>query len=222
MIGLNSISYPVDAPDAPDARVVADGWFPPVTLDRVRTLTQLGRDTTETQLTSAIEGAMLTVFRQVVAWRKTHVLAGAADVAAVTDQMLNDRNQAEVLWERAVAHHAHADLSSGDLAMSATDSGMNSTPGRKPPPMKPGGRAMRPSRTCCRSAPTSRCSATVSGCCNHAHRAAKRTALHALPTLRAHPSRSCWPISTRSLHAPVQGRTFAGLWHREVVSGRAR
>jgi hypothetical protein len=131
MIGLNSISYPVDAPDAPDAQVVADGWFPPITLDRVRTLTQLGSDTTETQLTSAIEGAMLTVFRQVVGWRKTHVLAGAADLAAVTDQTLNDRNQAEVLWERAVSHHAHADLSSGDLAMSATDSGMNSVPGKE-------------------------------------------------------------------------------------------
>lgn len=122
MTGLNSM--PADSTDPDDAEVVADGWFPPVTLARVRTLCQLNGEIVTDRLISAMEGAMLTAFRPLAAWRTARVLAGAASLAATTDQTLNGKNHAEVLWERAVAHLANADLAGGDRSISATDSGL--------------------------------------------------------------------------------------------------
>jgi hypothetical protein len=117
-------SFPEDLPDPDDAQVVADGWFPPVAHARVRALCQLGGAITNDQLTSAMEGGMLTAFRQLAEWRTARVLAGSADLATVTDLTLNGRNRAELLWERAIAYLASADLAAGNRDISATDSGL--------------------------------------------------------------------------------------------------
>lgn len=123
MNGLSS--YPADLPDADDAKVVADGWFPSIKLARVRALGQLGGAISPDRLTMAIEGAMLSAFRLLADWRKTRVLAGAAQLADVTELQLNERNLAEVLWERIVAYYAKADIFADDTDISATDKGMD-------------------------------------------------------------------------------------------------
>lgn len=124
MTGLSN-SYPAAPIDADDAEVVADGWFPPVTLARVRALAKLGGAVTSDELTLAIEGGMLSAFRELAAWRSARVLAGAAMLADVTTLQLNGRNQAEALWERIVAFYAKADLYADDTDISPTDQGMD-------------------------------------------------------------------------------------------------
>jgi hypothetical protein len=116
---------PISPPDDLDAQVVADGWFPPVKLAYVREGMNIGGSSiTQLQLTSAIEGGMLSALRQLSAWRTDRALAGAASLDQVTTETLGDTNLAVLLWNRAVGYYASADLAAGNRDISATDSGL--------------------------------------------------------------------------------------------------
>ncbi|HQS69235.1 MAG: hypothetical protein B7Y36_18395 [Novosphingobium sp. 28-62-57] len=124
MAGLTA--NPVTPLDPANAKVGADGWFPDIPLALVRNSVRLGNgDVTTSRLTSAIEAAMLTAFRQLGEWRSAHVLAGAAKLEDVTAEQLNNRNQAEVLWERLIISLTAADLYAGNRDISATDRGLD-------------------------------------------------------------------------------------------------
>lgn len=124
MTGL--IAMPIALPDSPEAQVAADDWFPPVQLERVRACLQLGGGSiTEAQLQWAIEGGLLSALRLLADWRSAHALAGAASIADVAAPRIAGRSSAALLWERAVAYFAGADLSAENTDLSATDTGMN-------------------------------------------------------------------------------------------------
>jgi hypothetical protein len=124
MTGL--IATPIAMPDATNASVAADGWFPPVALSSVRAHHALGGGAiTQAQLTFAVEGAMLTALRALSAWRTARVLAGAATLADVTTDQINGQNLAVVLWGRTVALYAAADLMADNRDISATDSALS-------------------------------------------------------------------------------------------------
>lgn len=122
MTGL--IATPIAPPDSDNAQVMADGWFPPVTLASVRAIAQLGGSITQDQLTFAIEGAMLSAMRPLSSWRSAHALAGADGLDAITEDTINGENKAVRLWNRAVALYAAADLAADSRDISATDSGL--------------------------------------------------------------------------------------------------
>lgn len=116
---------PIAPPDADDAQVVADGWFPPVKLADVREGMNIGGGAiTQIQLTLAIEGGMLSALRQLAAWRTARALAGAASLADVTTETLNEKNRAELLWTRAVGYYAAADLAGGNRDLASSDTGL--------------------------------------------------------------------------------------------------
>lgn len=123
---MNSFTpTPIAPPDADDAQVVADGWFPPVRLEDVREGMNIGGGAiTQIQLTMAIEGGMLTALRQLAAWRTDRVLAGAASLGEVTTDTLNEKNRAELLWTRAVGYYAAADLAAGNRDIASSDTGL--------------------------------------------------------------------------------------------------
>ena len=123
MTGL--ISTPVPASEPDDAQVVADGWFPPVRLADVRDRLRLGEVVTTERLIEAIENAMVLALRELAAWRTARVLEGKADLAAVTIETLNNRNYAELLWERVVRSFAGAEILAEYRDVSATDQGMD-------------------------------------------------------------------------------------------------
>lgn len=124
MAGLTA--NPVTPLDPANAKVGADGWFPDIPLALVRNSVRLGNgEVTTDRLRASIEAAMLTAFRQLAAWRSTHVLAGAGELADVTADMINDRNQAEALWERLIISLTAADLFAGNRDMTATDRGLD-------------------------------------------------------------------------------------------------
>ena len=124
MTGL--ISSPLPAPEPIDAMVGADGWFPPIALNDVRDRLRLGEGAVTTaRLTEAIEGGMVHAFRELFDWRTARVLAGAVILEEVTDQELNGRNYAVLLWERIVRYFAGADLAADYRDVTATDQGLD-------------------------------------------------------------------------------------------------
>lgn len=124
MTGL--VSVPASPVDPSGAAVVADGWFPPVTLASVRGSVRLGEGVVTTpRLTAAIEGAMLHAFRELADWRTARVLSGALNLAGTTTETLNGKNRAAVLWERIVRYFAAAELYEQHRDVSATDQGLD-------------------------------------------------------------------------------------------------
>jgi hypothetical protein len=124
MAGLSA--SPPTPLDPANADVVADGWFPAIRLDLVRKAVRLGDGAVMTErLIASVESAMVTAFRQLADWRTAHVLAGAADLAAITTRELNNRNYAVALWERLILSLTAADLFAGNRDISATDKGLD-------------------------------------------------------------------------------------------------
>lgn len=124
MTGL--VANPAAPLDPADAEVVADGWFPPVTLAAVRSAIRLGDGAVTTpRLTAAIEGAMIHAFRELSDWRSARALDGAANLQSVTDLSINGRNYAVALWERIIRSLAAAELFAGNRDISATDQGLD-------------------------------------------------------------------------------------------------
>ncbi|WP_260925453.1 head completion/stabilization protein [Novosphingobium sp. 9] len=68
---------------------------------------------------------MVHALRELATWRTARVLAGATQLSDVTDQQLNLRNYAELLWERAVRFFAGADLFAQYADLSATEAGLD-------------------------------------------------------------------------------------------------
>ncbi|WP_374406509.1 head completion/stabilization protein [Pelagerythrobacter sp.] len=117
---------PPDNADPADAVVFADGWFPDIPLALVRDRFRLGDNVVTTpRLVSAIEGAMISAFRALALWRAERIVAGAATFDLVTLARLNDRNMAEVLWERIIGNFAAAELADTHRDVSATDDGLD-------------------------------------------------------------------------------------------------
>lgn len=120
------VASPAPLPDPEDASVVADGWFPPVSVASVRGAVRLGGGSiSHAMLVAAIEGGMLHAFRELADWRSARAGEGAAALADVTDLQINGRNLAVVLWERVVRFFAAAELFAENRDISATDSGLD-------------------------------------------------------------------------------------------------
>jgi hypothetical protein len=120
------IAVPAMPLDPVGAQVVADGWFPPVSLNALRDTVRLGNGVVTTpRLISAIEGGMLHAFRELADWRSARAAAGIASLDQVTDQTLNGANLAVKLWERIVIYFAASDLYAGNRDISATDQGLD-------------------------------------------------------------------------------------------------
>lgn len=124
MTGL--ISFPAQNPDQDGAQVVADGWFPPIALSRVRDVLRLGDGVVTTaRITDAIESGMLHAFRELADWRSQRAALGLTALDQTTTLTLNARNRAVVLWERVVCHFAGAQLYDQHRDISATDDGLD-------------------------------------------------------------------------------------------------
>lgn len=123
MTGLVS---PAPIADPEGTQIKADAWYPPITLKDIRDRYRLGEGVTTTaRLSHAIEGAMLSAMRELEDWRALREADGAATLEDVTEHTLNDRNLAEVLWERIVGNLAAAELSDLHRDVSATNDGLD-------------------------------------------------------------------------------------------------
>lgn len=102
--------------------VAADGWFPATSTEDVRKAIRMGEGTvTDQRLVQAIEGGILSGLRALADWRTARALEGAETLADVTEDQINGKNKAELIWQRIVAFYAAAELADMHVDVSATD-----------------------------------------------------------------------------------------------------
>jgi hypothetical protein len=102
--------------------VQADGWFPATSTEDVRRAIRMGEGTvTDQRLVQAIEGGILSGLRALHDWRTARALEGAESLADVTEDQINGKNKAEMIWQRIVNFYAAAELADMHVDVSATD-----------------------------------------------------------------------------------------------------
>jgi hypothetical protein len=119
---MTGLTAPPDNFDPEGIDVAADGWFPPVSTAQVRAAIRLGEGAvTDARLIQAIEGGILSGLRALAVWRTARVLEGAAGLATVTEEEINGKNLAELIWQRVVTFFAAAELADMHIDVTATD-----------------------------------------------------------------------------------------------------
>lgn len=102
--------------------VAADGWFPATSTEEVRKAIRIGEGTvTDQRLVQAIEGGILSGLRAMADWRTARALEGAGALADVSEDEINGKNKAELIWQRIVNFFAAAELADMHNDVSATD-----------------------------------------------------------------------------------------------------
>jgi hypothetical protein len=93
-----------------DAPIVNDGWLPDIDLATLRKEIRVLGVVTPERLRAAALGAAITVGNDLVAWRAARVAEGHATLAAVPAPVLDGRSTKVILYARAVACFAKAEL----------------------------------------------------------------------------------------------------------------
>ena len=119
---MTGLTAPPDNFAPEGTEIVADGWFPPISTEQVRAAIRLGEGAvTEARLVQAIEGGILSGLRDLASWRAARALDGAAELADVTDEEINGKNRAVLIWHRIVTFYAAAELADMHIDLAATD-----------------------------------------------------------------------------------------------------
>jgi Phage head completion protein (GPL) len=119
---MTGLTAPPDNFEPAGVEVAADGWFPAISTEQVRAAIRMGEGAvTDARLIQAIEGGILSGLRALHDWRIARALEGAADLAAVTEDEINGKNRAELIWHRVVTFYAAAELADMHVDVSATD-----------------------------------------------------------------------------------------------------
>lgn len=122
--GSNLIATPASPASPDDAVVKADGFFSDIHVAEVRAKVRIGENiVTHERLVAAIEGAMLTGFRLLGAWRTAWVLAGKEAIGDIGTADINEKKPAEICWERIILNYSAAEIAELSLDISATDAG---------------------------------------------------------------------------------------------------
>jgi hypothetical protein len=119
---MTGLTAPPDNFEPAGVDIAADGWFPPISTSQVRAAIRLGEGAvTDARLTQAIEGGILSGLRALAVWRTARALDGATELAAVTEEEINGKNRAVMIWHRIVTFFAAAELADMHIDVSATD-----------------------------------------------------------------------------------------------------
>jgi len=120
------VSSPAAVPAPPDeAAIEHDGaFFPGIKPSAARSIARVPTQVAEFRMTDAIVSAMLTVSAELSTWRAAKELEGFATLAAVSpDDTIGGEPRLVVLYERAIASFAAAELVDTHHDISATADG---------------------------------------------------------------------------------------------------
>ncbi len=119
---MTGLTAPPDNFEPAGIIVAADDWFPPTSTEDARKAIRMGEGAvTDERLVQAIEGGILSGLRAMYDWRTARVTEGAAELADVTEDEINGKNRAELIWQRIVTFYAAAELADMHVDVSATD-----------------------------------------------------------------------------------------------------
>ncbi|KVC61863.1 head completion/stabilization protein [Burkholderia ubonensis] len=106
-----------------DGTLINDGFFPDINLSALRDAMRLDGTITRERLGHAARDAMLTVNDELAAWRARQRAAGAASLADVPAERVDDESVLMYRYRRAVYHLAHADVTEKYRGFDSTKSG---------------------------------------------------------------------------------------------------
>ena len=95
---------------APETPVTNDGWFPDVDPAEIRKEVKVREAVTPDRLRGAAVRAIITVNRQLTAWKAGHVAAGHASLAAVPADQIDGKSQLVLLYLAAITAAAKVEL----------------------------------------------------------------------------------------------------------------
>jgi hypothetical protein len=110
--GTDDCATSIVPPSTPvvDAPIVNDGWFPDIDLATLRREIRVRESVTPERLRAAALGAALTVGNDLVAWQAARIAEGHASLGAVSAPVLDGRSAKVILYARAIACFAKAEL----------------------------------------------------------------------------------------------------------------
>ena len=117
---------PSTAPDpaAPDLDLVAgDDFYPPVSIAEARESLRVNTMITDPRLRDALRGGMISVRKDLAAWKAARVAAGALSLADLDEEEVDGVGMLELLYRRAVFAYAGADLAETHNDITATAEG---------------------------------------------------------------------------------------------------
>lgn len=115
-----------DTPPGEDDLIQVDAFWPAISLAALRDAERIQSDIPDARLRKAVAHALLEITRELRAWRGLQEAAGHDTLADVpARQMIGDRTDFELLWERAVQSVVAADLGERLLTQTSTSAGLD-------------------------------------------------------------------------------------------------
>jgi len=93
-----------------DAPIVNDGWLPDIDLTTLRREIRVRESVTPERLRAAALSAAITVGNDLVVWQAARIAEGHASLGAVPAPVLDGRSRNVILYARAIACFAKAEL----------------------------------------------------------------------------------------------------------------
>jgi len=106
---FDSTPTPPVAP-APETPITNDGWYPDVETAEIRKEIKVREAVTPERLRGAIVRAIITVNRQLTAWKSAHVAGGYVALANVPADQIDGQSQLVLLYLTAIAAAAKVEL----------------------------------------------------------------------------------------------------------------
>ncbi len=100
----------IEQPAAPDTVIPNDGFFPDVDPANVRDVARVPSSITAPRLRAAILGALLTMKADLRAYKVRQIAAGHARLVDVPADELDGQSELLIMYQRAVALYAKAEL----------------------------------------------------------------------------------------------------------------
>lgn len=121
---MSFVSVPPSPASPANSVVEGDGWYPSIDCNALRDVLRIGTVVTHERLVGAIEGAIVSVERELADWRAAREAAGATSLSAVEpDRKTAGQHRLTLIYTRAVRFHTAAELAETHRDLTATQDG---------------------------------------------------------------------------------------------------
>ena len=111
------------SPPVPGVHINSEAFWPSIDLDKLRETLRIDSSVTAARLETAVIAAVISVNRELSAWREAKQAAGYASLEAVPSERVKDQSQLVYLYQRAVECAAGAEVCERYRSYDTTRSG---------------------------------------------------------------------------------------------------
>jgi hypothetical protein len=106
--------------------VLADGWWPELSLAAIRAAYRIDAAISDARLREAVRSAIAYALMELAAWQAGHVAAGVQHLLDLPGPAIDGEHRLALLWRRAIASLAKAEIAETMLDYDATGQGQRS------------------------------------------------------------------------------------------------